>query len=293
MLGMHPRIRTLGEAQLLPWELQNNRQPCRCGKPMLECEFWTSILDDIPIGVGPYPIEFFREKQSGGRLVRRAYLRSVVNGRVPEAQQDAAAAYGAVNAAYFSVVHEALQADADEPIDWLVDASKDLYRLIWLQDSGLFRIKVIHITKDPRSFVYSVLSRTPHGVTKGNASEVTPAMVRSTSRFAARWLTQNSMGRRYLQAAGADFLHVTYEDLAGKTAATLAELGRFVGEDFSAVNPDEFRKSPSHAVSGNPMKRSRSKIVLDEKWKSALPASLQRLTWAITGRHAGVYGYEA
>ena len=39
-----------------------------------------------------------------------------------------------------------------DQVQWLVDASKSVYRLLWLRETGLFDVRVIHLVKDPRTF---------------------------------------------------------------------------------------------------------------------------------------------
>ena len=46
--------------------------------------------------------------------------------------------------------YKALCAIKGDQVQWLVDASKSVYRLLWLRETGLFDVRVIHLVKDPR-----------------------------------------------------------------------------------------------------------------------------------------------
>lgn len=177
--------------------------------------------------------------------------------------------YGRVNAEYFSIVREAAE-ERGYRIKWLVDASKDVYRLYFLQASGLFDIRVIHLTKDPRAFVYSMIKRwLPDGK-------------RKALRMTGRWIVENAIGSRLLSAAFEEeqsrLLH--YEDLASRPQESMSVLGNWLGLEASGFSSSDFRDIENHAVSGNKMRWEDTEIQLDDKWKWLLPKTY---AWAVYG----------
>ena len=179
LLGLHPNIWTLGEAQILPLEFRENRLPCGCGQSIYDCPFWQNLKPNLPLEHSPFPIEYFREHHTGGKVIRYNHLYDMfIKKNVSKSNLKGMRIYADLNARYFSEVKHYVEACERVEIKWLVDASKDIYRLYWLLESGEFDIKVIHLVKDPRAFVYSM--------TKDH-----PAKTNKTIRFAGRWLVEN------------------------------------------------------------------------------------------------------
>lgn len=270
----------MGEAQILPWELKENRSPCGCGVSIAECDFWQALFSQIPLYSGDYPIEHFREKHNAGRVLRWPHLAEIWRRRQSPQLKSAAQEYGRLNAQYFRSVWQAAERRTPERIRWLVDASKDMYRFHWLQQSNLFDFRVIHLMKDPRAFVYSM--------TKNNLGSV-----RKSIRYAGRWLIENRVYSHICadpDLKGKTF-HLRYEDLASQPGGALREIGAWLDVDFSDVSYHEFRDHENHAVSGNPMRWRDTRIVLDVKWRRTLPKHAAAIVWAMTGFLARKYGY--
>jgi hypothetical protein len=190
--------------------------------------------------------------------------------------------YGRKNARFFNEVKQAAENRTSKPIRWLVDASKDIYRLFWLMNSGYFDLRVIHLVKDPRAFTYSMVRRSlPNGRWQN-------------FRMTGRWLVENWLFT-YLsnQPALRDkTLQLRYEDLAGSPDATMNVIGQWLGLVFEHEALEAFRQIENHAIAGNSMRWQSTEIRLDEQWRHALPQDFARVTWAITGPLARSYGYE-
>lgn len=286
LLGAHPEIWTLGEAQMLPWELRENRAPCGCGQSLEECDFWQSVLARIPVGEGNYPIEHFREGHGKMKVLRWELLGNVVRGCVSRRWEPAAQEYGRLNAEYFQTVWDAVQArtgsgDESQPIRWLVDASKDVYRLLWLQASDLFDLRVIHILKDPRSYVYSMIRHQ------------FPNSKRKMMRFTGRWIVENRLFRR-LRRNGfpkGNTCLVRYEDLARAPQETLERIGHWLGLEVASDLSEHFREVENHAISGNQMRWENTSIQLDEKWRKGLVPGHAWAVWATTWPVRRTFGY--
>jgi hypothetical protein len=188
--------------------------------------------------------------------------------------------YSKLNAEYLQIVWEAAKERRNTDIAWLVDASKDVYRLFFLTNSAYFNFRIIHLMKDPRAFVYSM--------TKDN-----PGISSRTIRFAGRWIVQNAQ----FAHLGADkklkrnVLQLKYENLASQPYETLVQIGNWLKLDFSHTSITDFRQQENHAVSGNPMRWKNTAISLDEKWHYALPEKSKRLVWAMSGTFAKRWGY--
>lgn len=281
LLGAHPSIWTLGEAQVLPWDLRRKDAPCGCGVLLSDCPFWSPLVPDMAIEQGTIPLHYFRESPGGGKALRPKEIISLVSGMTDRSRDLAIAEYGSLNARLFALVSQAAEASRNGSITWLVDASKDPYRLAWLHRSGKFDIRVIHLMKDPRAFVYSSTKPVSSGRRSGSG------------RMIGRWVITNAL-YSYLcwrLFEPAQVVRLRYEELAGQPQHTLARLGSWLGLTFPADLVDNFRDRPNHAISGNAMRWQHSRITLDERWRTELSSASARTIKVIAWPLARLYGY--
>jgi hypothetical protein len=280
LLGSHPNIWTLGEAQRLHWELKANNV-CGCGAPISDCPFWKRILPNLSFDEHIYPIEYFRINNGDGRILHWNLLPGLFSNIINTRQKRAINIYGRVNADYLNVVWQTAVERSGREIRWLVDASKDVYRLFWLQKSGLFNLRVIHLLKSPSAFVYSMVKRDlPHAGTKA-------------VRMTGRWVVENYIGYhlRKIHFPKEQTLLLHYEELARHPEITMARLDKWLGLDFFPEVVDGFRDYENHAISGNQMRWQNADIFLDEQWRTMLPASYQCVISFTTLPMRWLFGY--
>jgi hypothetical protein len=283
LLGAHPNIWTLGEAQNLPWELRNPRAPCGCGTPVEDDDFWKPLLDDIPLDIEGYHIGYFRNIAQVGKVLRWDLLPDVFRNEISDEWRPAVQEYGESNFRYFNVVREAAEDRTGERIQWLVDNSKDPYRLFWLHHSGYFRTRVIHLVKDPRAFVYSMV--------KGYDSPPWSAIL----RYTARWIIENMIISRVAEKGVFDenVFHLTYEQLARAPKETMDNVTAWLDVDDGQDLTDGFRNYENHALSGNMMRwrQSENSIQLDERWKTNLSPAVKEFVSTVTRPFVRACGY--
>lgn len=281
LLGSSPAVWTVGEAQLLPWELRESHAPCGCGAELTDCSFWRSILPEIPVDEGSFPIDHFREQHGAGKVLRWRLLPGLLRGRTEGDDRRAAATYGRVNAEYLAAVRREARNATGKEVRWLVDASMDPYRLLWLQQSGRFRIRVVHLTKTPEGFVYSMTRNE-----EGGAHLL-------AVRMAGRWLLENALMVRLCHAAlsSHQWRHVRYEDLASRPEVLRERFSEWLGVEFPAWEGKSFRGYTNHGVSGGRMRWEDSEIRLDTRWKRELPPHHRRVSRFLTLPVARLLGY--
>lgn len=282
LLGAHPTVWTLGEAQNLPWELRNRRTPCGCGQPVEEDDFWRSVLDDIPLEIEGYHIGYFRNIAQVGKVLRWKLLPDLFRNDISDEWRPAVQEYGWKNAKYFDAVRAEAEERSGTDIEWLVDNSKDPYRLFWLQHSGMFRTRAIHLVKDPRAFVYSM--------TKDNPTDLT-----AIARYTGRWIIENAIISTVVNKSVFDenVRRVTYDELAQRPKQTMQAIGAWLGLDYDASLIDSFREHENHALSGNMMRwrESEEDIYYDESWKRHLSPAVARFIKEATKPFASFCGY--
>jgi hypothetical protein len=88
---------------------------------------------------------------------------------------------------------------------------------------------------------------------------------------------------------------VRYEDFAADPGATLQQVGRLTGLDFSSLarsleSGDPL--SPQHNIAGNRVRMDGAiRLRLDERWKTNLSAADRRIFNALAGRALRRFGY--
>jgi len=289
LLNAHPEIWATGEAEYLPWELKEPRKPCGCGSQIVDCPFWQQALPKVPIGKGSYPIEYFKNPNRAGKTLKIDLLPGLLLGKIGSRQQRAIKEYGVLNAEYFSTVKRTAEAQARVKLQWLVDSSKDLYRLHWLNRSGCFDIKVIYIVRDPRAFVYSKIARTgmdgPKGLAaSGDRSACNDAKWRGVIRQITAWMFQNAIMSRMINSNfdSANIYRLQYEALAQEPNKILNEISQWLGVEFPENASLSFRHVENHAISGNPSRWKADSIRLNEVWREKMPHSIAQTIWGIT-----------
>jgi hypothetical protein len=270
LLGQHPSIWTLGELQVLPWELREHRAPCACGQPLERCSFFGPLLQSLQLASPKAKLEHFRESHGFGRVWRWGLIGDLICGRPRAERRAQAAAYGELNARILGQLHGAAARQSSAPLRYLVDSSKDPYRLAWLASSGRFDLKVVHLYKDPRAFVHSMTRR----------EGARPATV---LRFALRWLIENGlMAYQGATLPPENFTSLNYASLAGQPEQTLSALGRFLGVEFEINHHQRLRQGEQHAISGNEMRWQQDALQLDERWRRDMPAWARWTTTLLT-----------
>jgi hypothetical protein len=273
LLGNHPRAWTVGEFQVLPHDLEHETATCGCGARTSECAFWSEVLHGAELVNERADLTQFRATRNHGKVLRREHLSDLLSGAVARTRQGRAAAYGELNHALLQRVRAAATQRRGTDVEWLVDASKDPYRLLWLADSGRFDLRVVHLIKDPRAFV--------HSMTRGDGGP-RPADV---LRLASRWAIENTAMQRLVARAfdPSQVRTVRYETLAGSPRETLDDLGAWLGLDFPADwHEGAFRSGESHAVSGNQTRFRSGGVRLDERWREQAPAWVKNTVWLAT-----------
>ena len=296
LLGSHSCAFGVGEIQELPWflDFQRRRQrPCGCGLDVLECPFWKEVIDKTKLDEQKQPLlNCFMEKTPGiTKILRWGLIKTLVlnNWRDPrmtgEIQQ-----YGLNNYIVFRDCLLAATKLLDKRPDWIVDSSKILWRLIWLQLYGNFNVKVIHLIKDPRAFVFSTTKRVikPQGYSVYSRQYANRAI-----RMSARWLVENYLidlaCRKLFDPS--QVIKVRYEDLAGTPEKTLLKICSFLGWSYTSKMIENFRINESHSIAGNPMRNESVGIYLDEKWRNRLPKFYALLSRGIAYPFLKRFGY--
>lgn len=291
MLGAHSQIETCGEVHLWPHELlEGGVKPLVSGAYVQDSPFWQAMRDRVRPLIQPAPrIHFFRETHQAGRTLRPERLRDFGPAPLPPTTRRQVQQYGLNNYALFRTFADLVEETTGTRPRWIVDASKDPYRLLWLARSGLFNLKVCHLVKDPRAFAYSA--------TKRHVTDDDPWQAVKRPYFAARrslaWVVQNHLFRQIATHHLADghYRLIHYEALASAPKATFERVCRMIGCPYEPEAVDNFRTGGQFAIAGNPMRHETRDIALDERWRTRLPRSSRRIARAVSSLNRTRFGY--
>jgi hypothetical protein len=270
LLGAQPRCCTLGEFQLLDVD-GHRQQRCGCHRPFAGCDFWRPVLRGLGRGRN-YRLDHFRSgRHPSGKVLRWRYLPALLTGRLTGRLRAEASAYGAGNRlALEAAWQSAWQMEGETA--WLVDASKDPYRLHWLQASGHFDLRVVHLVRRPHGFVSNMM--------RGAGRSGRGALL----RYTARWIVDNLIAVALLRRSfeGAAVRRVFYEDLATDPEGTIRSLCDWLGLPFDAERTRTTRYQVNHGVAGNHPRWRDLRVALRETWRDSMPPADQRLVSALT-----------
>lgn len=291
ILGAHSQIETCGEVHLWPHELlQGGVKPTGSGAYVQESPFWQAMNERVRPLEQPAPrIHYFRERHRAGHTLRLERLRDFGPAPLPPSVQRLVRQYGKNNDELFRAFSDLAAETTGRRPRWIVDASKDPYRLVWLVRSGFFRVTVLHLVRDPRAFAYSATRR---HVADGD-------LLRGVKRlyFAARrslaWVVQNHLfsqiGTHHLPQG--NYLLVNYEALASAPRVVFEQVCETIGCPYETQAVDNFRTGSPFAMAGNPMRHETRDIALDERWKKQFPSSSRRIARIVSSINRARYGY--
>lgn len=291
ILGAHPDIETTGEVHIWPHEiLMGGVRPCGSGEYVQNDPFWLEMRERVDPFQQPRPwIHHFREFHNHGYTLRLDRLGDFRSATVSDEVQDKIDQYGRNNATLFRTFRELVGETTGRKPDWVVDASKDPYRLLWFIRSGLFNLKVIHMVKNPPAFIYSV---TKQWLKKTDWLRNWKRLYYST-RQAGAWVAQNALFSMIAgtHLAPSDYLLLRYEDLARRPEEIVKSVCDHLGVRYVEDTINSFRGGSPFAIAGNPMRYRSGGIQLDEKWKSRLPVSSRAIANVVTRPTRHRYGY--
>ena len=282
LLGSHPQIATVGEMDgLIPGE-NPDQFLCSCGRAIRCCEFWRSVKATMQEKGHAFDVSHFDTKlrlQGSGPLKYLRYgstrhhtldgLRDAMLYAMP-GERRAALALVARNAALVDSVLEVTGKKV------FVDTSKGRHKLEPLRRFSGLDIRIIHLVRDARGVVASML-RHGRSLDAGEAA-----------RNWRKWheKLRCSMGS-FPQSC---VTTLRYEDLCSDADLAMDRVCRFCGVDPDARVTD-YRAAPHHIIGNSMRLRDKSEIVLDERWRRELDPDQLREIRRVTGAGRRRHGY--
>jgi hypothetical protein len=285
LLNNSPQVQSVGEVQRLSLYARTNAEPCTCGKPILECDFWLKVQEegrkalevpsDAPLLETKDPLCYQEQFGKIGTVVQKALL--LLGNRFGYELFVRTFAKPRYEAALNSLFwYEMVRRASGCPI--ILDSTKDASRLkiLYLTDPKDF--KLIYLVRDGRAVAASTMRRE-------NVD------MRTAAR---RWVYANRRSLAVQWSIPAAFkMRVKYEELCLAPEDTLRRICDFIGITYDS-RMLVMNKHDSHNIAGNPMRfrKGETKIRLDDRWREQLSAENLRVFARIAGRWNRKLGYD-
>jgi hypothetical protein len=265
------------------WRRYTQRELCSCGKPLPDCEFWSSVVSEAFGELLPGRAEFFAQQERrfvGPRALRLLYStrRAAGSAAAHELFRERNRLYAAVSRVSGS--------------SWIVDASTDAEFGACAAALGTAAIDIVHIVRDPRGVAYSWEKQVP------SDSEPCDLPRLRADATAVQWMMRNLFVATVVRRLANRYVRVRYEDLVAAPELCLRRVSEATGlpvPDPRAVVEDLAREPEGHhRISGNPGVRRRGNAVrfaLDEEWKVGLSARERRTVTVLCAPLMTRYGY--
>ena len=145
LLGDTSDAVNLGELRYL-WTRGLDGTQCGCGVPVIDCRYWTQVLDRSGWSLTDHEeIRQFDSRVGATAIFRQ--LAAILTGRTDE--------YRERYAADVDEVRKIISSTAHRPETLIIDSSKSIPFLINILGDDSFDVEVLHLTRDPRAVAYS------------------------------------------------------------------------------------------------------------------------------------------
>lgn len=220
---------------------------CTCGKEANECPFWSKVESKLNKGLTIFSrISFINRLKIYLKILLPFYHFSKVNNKVDD---------------YFLmkvILEEAKKQDSS--VNYILDSSKSLERLIYLMRHPCFDINVLFLTRDGRGYVNSRLR-------KKTVNKRFWGSMRS-------WIVRNSLIVRYLKKEKIPYYHLSYDKFCMQPDKHIKNLNQFFGVNIHDNYIWGLKNTESHVRAGNPVGldyKNFKGLNHDDKWKTELP----------------------
>lgn len=284
LLNSHPRCVSVGAATGLTARVDASTYRCSCGALFMRCAFWREVRS-LTIALGhavdidrsnfwSTHVRVSRNRALNGLLVRSlgsprlTAARDAVIGQVPSIRT----ALTEARASTLSLARAVVETSGKQVF---VDTARDHQRPKYLAPTEGLDVRSIHLVRDPRGGVASIMKHT--GVDVATA--------------AGQWKHYNAEADRvrHFIRPGSSIL-LQYEQLCADPQVTLDELSRFMGVEPAPL-PEDLR-SVEHHIIGNSMRlKGVEQIRIDESWRDVLRPEDLRTIARVTGRWSHRLGY--
>jgi hypothetical protein len=272
-LGLAHGVRGVGEVTHLFRELRAGRR-CTCGEPLGACEAWASLGRRLA-PVDPAEAEAATRHVEG----RVALLRP------PPDSDPRVRLYAGV----WRAVFEELGTTHGVIVDSSKSAGAAGRPFALARYCGL-DVRVIHLVRDPRAVMWSVLRGSNRRMLAGESAHQRWGMPRAL----LGWSVANLCAERSIRQARLPGIRLRYEDFVRDPGGSLRRTGEALGLELGGAAESlsgEYFLGPGHGVAGNRVRAVGVRALhLDREWEDRLPRRA-RLLALLAAPLSARYGY--
>ena len=219
LLGGHARAVSVGELVFLGSEWKSEDRKCACGRPYESCPFWEKLFEDTR---GAKALEeIVRDIEH-----RRALPRLLLDAHTEEEKSEYR---WQIRRLYEYIAQQ-------EDVNIVVDSSKSgryaAGRFWALRRVAGLDVRVLHLVRDGRSVLRSVVQKGTNWGVEGHRDEQNLLATRTT----IGWVLANGLTRMLGKALDGDrYRRIRFEDLLANPASVLRRIESFAGLDLSSV----------------------------------------------------------
>jgi len=286
VLGELPGAFPLGEVvHLWTRDIRDNER-CGCGRPFLECPFWTEVGQKAFGGWATVDVD--RVIALAAAVDRtRNIPQYALRRQSPQMRADLRE-----YTSYYVRLYRAAQEVSGASV--VIDSSKHASLAYCLSLEEEVDLRVVHVVRDSRGVAYSWTKHVDRPETDGSAEMARFSPVKTSILWDAHNVAFSALGRRSSVAVR----RIRYEQFVADPLGSVREIAEFAGlavtgNDLEFLTPEAAELGICHSAAGNPMRFITGRLALrqDEAWRQAMPAGARRLVSTLTGPLLGAYGY--
>lgn len=283
-LGQLPSVHSCGEIRSIWYEALSENPLCGCGRPFLECTFWSAVGARAYGGWDARPaLKALKLARSLDRLRMIPLL--LTHQRWPALRQKVDAFAESLSRLYLAI-RDISGASV------IVDSSKYPSTAMLLSLAPSADLRLIHLVRDSRGVAYSWTKK----IVKPDTGR--PMPTQAPFATAARWVYINSM-LNLLRSSGIPAVLLRYESLVQTPKEALLNILKILDEQRLRSHVEEIVvgdtlvvHKPAHIIGGNYSKMKKAPTIrLDDEWRTRMPLREKATVTILTSPLLWRYGY--
>jgi len=257
---------------------------CGCGARVQECSLWQEVMTRA-LGAVPTADDWKRIYNLARKVGRTRYIPLIGSSLGRKLIAKRVTAFSTMLGQLYLAVKAVTGADI------IVDSSKTASHGELLLTSGVCRLYVVHLIRDPRACAYSWRRKKPDGTGPG-AYMGREGILKSTAMCVATHLAIEQM----LMKKAERYMKIRYEDFIEQPRRTVEAILEMldVAQRLPFVSDNAVQLRPVHCLSGNPSRFKRGVVTLakDEEWRTKMTPLDRLKATAVSLPLLWKYGYD-
>lgn len=280
LLNNHPSMIGTGELSKF-FEEQVHGNLCSCGATYSTCPFWQNVILQLQA----------RLPQLSNDIFNKVTLKAESLLSLPIFREKSDLLfYRQIWSSTITAISEASEKNI------IIDSSKNgrrcTYRIRALRELKSVDVSVIHLVRDPRAVMWSILRGSNRKLKSGQPAKISGGAYRALASWSLVNLSVHVIASTspYLP-----IIRLRYEDVIRNPVRMLQKLGSFLEIDMVPVIEILENQIPlkvGHGVAGNRIRSQGSlRLQMDQEWQNSLPYYAKQLcvlSWPLVHK----YGYD-